>query len=74
MTSISKRYDLPGLQASSQASRRLKEKLANSITLVASWVEEHDYEGYDPGDGLSSFLRPLAFGNRLAERVFMQLI
>ena len=52
----------------------LREKLGNSIARVASWVEEHDYKGYDPGDGLNSFLRPLAFGNRLAERVLLQLI
>ena len=52
----------------------LNEKLENSIARVASWVEERDYKGYDPGDGLNSFLRPLAFGNRLAERVLLQLI
>jgi len=52
----------------------LREKLESSIARVASWVEEHDYQGYDPGDGLNSFLRPLAFGNRLAERVLLQLI
>ena len=40
----------------------LKEKLENSIARVTSWVEEHDYKGYDPGDGLNAFLRPLAFG------------
>src|SRR5262245_54807296 len=52
----------------------LREKLENSIARVASWVEEHDYKGYDPGDGLNSFLRPLAFGNCLAERMLLQLI
>ena len=51
-----------------------REKLEDSIAKVGSWVEAHDYKGYDPGDGLNSFLRPLAFGNRLAERVLLQLI
>ena len=48
--------------------------LERSITRLASWVERHDYQGYDPGDGLNSFLRPLAFGNRLAERALLQVV
>ena len=35
---------------------------SKSTDKVASWVEAHDYKGYDPGDGLNSFLRPLALG------------
>lgn len=48
--------------------------IARSAAAVAGWVEAHDYRGYDPGDGLNSFIRPLAFGNRLAERVILQLV
>lgn len=58
----------------STADAQFQEKLENGIAKVAFWVEAHDYKGYDPGDGLNSFLRPLAFGNRLAERVLLQLI
>ncbi len=50
------------------------EMIAKSAAALASWVESHDYRGYDPGDGLNSFIRPLAFGNRLAERVILQLV
>jgi hypothetical protein len=50
------------------------DRIHSSIAKVASWVEARDYKGYDPGDGLNSFLRPLAFGNRLAERVLLQLV
>jgi rhamnogalacturonyl hydrolase YesR len=53
---------------------QVSEKLEDSLGRVASWVEARDYKGYDPGDGLNSFLRPLALGNRLAERVLLQLI
>jgi len=49
-------------------------KFENSVTKVASWIEGHDYKGYDPGDGLNSFLRPLACGNRLAQRALLQTI
>lgn len=50
------------------------ERIASSASAVAGWVEARDYRGYDPGDGLNSYLRPLAFGNRLAERVLLQAV
>ncbi len=62
------------LESPFQANIYLKEKLEMSTANVASWVEDQHYKGYDPGDGLNSILRPLAFGNRLAERVLLQVI
>jgi hypothetical protein len=52
----------------------LSRKIADSIGRLQKWVEDRDYKGYDPGDGLNSYLRPLALGNRLAERVLLQVI
>jgi rhamnogalacturonyl hydrolase YesR len=51
-----------------------RDAIARSACAVASWVEAHHYRGYDPGDGLNSFLRPLALGNRLVERVLLQAV
>jgi hypothetical protein len=45
-----------------------------SITRVQRWVEERDYVGYEPFDGLSSFLRSFTFGNLLLDRLLLQLI
>ncbi len=45
-----------------------------SRAAVQKWVEERDYKGYDPGDGLTSFLRPFTFGNIFAERILQQAI
>lgn len=45
-----------------------------SLSAVQSWVEARDYRGFDPGDGLTSFLRPLTFGNLFAERLLQQAI
>jgi hypothetical protein len=45
-----------------------------SIEKVRRWVEEHDYKGYEPFDGLSSWARPLAFGTILGDRLLMQAI
>ena len=45
-----------------------------SLEAVQKWVEDHDYKGYDPGDGLTTFLRPLTFGNLFAERLLQQAI
>lgn len=52
----------------------MKQRIQQSIRGVERWVEERDYRGYDPGDGLTSYLRPLAFGNLLAERILQQAI
>ena len=34
----------------------------------------NNYKGYEPFDGLSSFLRPVTMNNILAERLLQQLV
>src|SRR6266550_9290761 len=51
--------------------RRLVE---TSLDRVQRWVEEHNYRGYEPFDGLSSWFRPLTLHNLFAERLLMQLV
>lgn len=51
-----------------------KKILENSIQKLEKWVEDHDYKGYEPFDGLSSFFRPLTFGNLFLDRLLMQLV
>jgi len=51
-----------------------KEKLKTSIDKVERWVEGQDYKGYEPFDGLSSYLRPLTFKSLFLERVLQQLV
>ncbi|MGB9103935.1 MAG: hypothetical protein WCC59_04175 [Terriglobales bacterium] len=50
------------------------QEIERSLARVRQWVERHDYRGYEPFDGLSSWARPLAFGNLFAERILMQAI
>ena len=50
------------------------QSLERALAQVQGWVEKHDYRGYEPFDGLSSWVRPFLFGNQLAERILMQLI
>lgn len=45
-----------------------------SLEGVQQWVETHNYRGYEPFDGLSSWARPLCFGQLLPERLLMQVI
>jgi hypothetical protein len=52
----------------------IKNIIEQSILKVEKWIEEHDYKGYEPFDGLSSILRPLTFGNLLLDRLLLQLI
>lgn len=51
-----------------------KQLIQQSLKKLEKWVEDHDYKGYDPADGLTSYLRPLTFGNLLLDRVLMQAI
>jgi hypothetical protein len=48
--------------------------IRHALKQVSSWVENHNYCGYEPFDGLSSWARPLTFHNLLAERILQQLI
>ena len=52
----------------------MKPVLEESIHKLERWVEEHDYKGYDPADGLTSYVRPLTFGNLFLDRVLLQLV
>ncbi len=52
----------------------MKDKLLSSINRLEKWIENHDYKGYEPFDGLLSYLRPLTFGNRFLEQILQQSI
>lgn len=52
----------------------LRPALEASIEALTSWVERHDYKAYDPGDGNTSFLNPLTFGNLMLERILQQVV
>lgn len=51
-----------------------RHEVVRALERVAVWVERHEYRGYEPFDGLSSWVRPLACGNLLAERVLQQVV
>jgi len=48
--------------------------IKESALKVEKWVEDHSYKGYDPADGLTSYLRPLTFGNLFLDRCLQQLV
>jgi hypothetical protein len=49
-------------------------KINDGLRKLEKWVEDQRYKGYEPFDGLSSFLRPLTFGSLFADRVLQQLV
>lgn len=51
-----------------------KEKVFESLKKVEKWVEDREYRGYEPFDGLSSVVRPLTFGNLFLDRILMQAV
>lgn len=63
---------LPGLKPPDRS--WVQTEIERSLHLVQKWVEDRHYKGYDPGDGLTSFVRPLTCGNLLAERILQQAI
>jgi len=51
-----------------------RQKITDTIDRLEKWVEEHEYKGYEPFDGLSSFLRPLTFNTLYGERILQQVV
>lgn len=64
----------PSTTSQTESPAGIASRIDDSILRLASWVEAHRYKGYDPSDGLNSFLRPLTFRNPLADRILMQLV
>jgi len=54
--------------------QNLKDQILSSLKKLEKWVEDHDYKGYEPFDGLSSVFRPLTFGNLFLNRLLLQLV
>jgi len=50
------------------------EYLISSINKLDNWLQNHDFKGYEPFDGLNSFLRVLTLRKCFLERVLIQLI
>jgi len=48
--------------------------IINSIIKLDEWIEENDYKGYEPFDGVSSYLRIFTFRNWFGERILQQLV
>ncbi len=48
--------------------------ILSSIEKLEKWIEKNDYKGYDPADGLTSYLRPLTFGNLFLDRILLQSV
>jgi rhamnogalacturonyl hydrolase YesR len=46
-----------------------KKSVHKSVQEVAHWVEKHNYQAYDPGDGDLSFLRYLTFNTHFLRRL-----
>jgi rhamnogalacturonyl hydrolase YesR len=49
-----------------------KETVNVSLARLESWLKVHDWQGYEPFDGLNSWLRPLAF-NKLIRQILVQI-
>ena len=57
--------EVPGISGAED----VKHVVQTSLEGVARWVEEHDYQAYDPGDGALSYLRYFTFNAHLPRRL-----
>lgn len=48
--------------------------IRQSLTRLDKWLQAHDFEGYEPYDALTSYLRPLTFDNPLVNRILQQIV
>ena len=54
-------------------SKSLKDQVYESINRLVDWLNDNDYRGYDPFDGLNAkFLRPLTFNSKALRTVLQQ--
>ena len=49
-------------------------EIHEALKRLERWIESHNYEAYEPFDGLSSPLRPLTLGVELFERFLQQAV
>ena len=54
--------------------KNMRAILRESVLKLEKWVEGRNYKGYEPFDGLSSFLRFLTFRNLFLDRLLLQLV
>jgi hypothetical protein len=66
--------DIVPKSRTSDAAVITREAVQQSLSSVQKWVEGKGYRGYEPFDGLSSWLRPLTFGSLFGDRLLQQLI
>lgn len=50
------------------------EKIEKGLDRVEKWVEQNDYRGYEPFDGLTSYLVKLTLKNRSAGQILQQVV
>ncbi len=49
-----------------------RDQIFASIGRLYDWLEKNDYKGWDTFDGLDSYVRPLALGNKFLQTVLQQ--
>jgi hypothetical protein len=48
--------------------------IEDSLDRLERWIDVHDFKGYEPFDGLTSFLLPLTLNSVTARQIFQQAV
>ncbi len=53
--------------------QQTRAKILESLDRVEAWIERNGFRGYEPSDGLTSFLLPLTFDRPILKRLLQQV-
>ena len=68
-------HDGSALRAAASERENMSDlSIDESLGRLEKWIESHDYKGYEPFDGLTSFLLPLTGNSRTARQVLQQAV
>jgi hypothetical protein len=73
-TSTLQRKEITVQSAQARVSLQTRDQIGSAIERLDGWIERHQCTGYEPFDGLSSFLRPLTFGTKFGRQVLVQAV
>jgi polysaccharide biosynthesis protein VpsJ len=57
-----------------KVSSQARPQIVSALERLDAWIEKHQFTGYEPFDGLSSFLRPLTFGTKFGRQALVQAV
>ena len=62
------------MSSSPRQAPETRQEILRSLDKLQGWLERNHYTGYEPFDGLATYLRPLTLGTKLGRQILVQLV